>query len=117
MSTAADFIITAGGGRTPVRKLTMYKGEVRTITIDYSPWEEDNGTVTAAALTVESGDAAAGNEALASSTKTFTVTTANSGWSMFKILATAGNNKHAFYLQIYAQDPDTVADDYGFIAQ
>jgi len=68
-------------------------------------------------MTVESGDAAVGNEALASSIKTFTVTTANSGWSMLKVLATAGNNKQAIYIQVYAQDPDTVADDYGFIAQ
>lgn len=114
MSLERDFVVTST--RRAVKwPLNMFKGETKTITIDFSPWAEDEGTVTAAVAAVKTGDAAIGNESLASNVKTMTVTTANEGTSMITVTATAGNNVKLLYIKVVARDPDVVTNDYGFI--
>lgn len=109
-----DFVIRAN--RTiEVRQIKAYKGGTGTHTIDFSPWADDFGTVTAVVGSVESGQASIGNESLASNVKTFTLTTSEVGSSMLKFTATAGNNVEPVYIRVFTKDPRNVIEDYGII--
>lgn len=109
-----DYIITANR-RIQVRNLLSYKGETQTHTIDFNPWSDDNGTVSAVTGSVESGQASIGNESLTSNVKTFTLTTSEVGSSMLKFTATAGNNIQPVYIRVLTKDPQETTEDYGFI--
>ena len=87
---------------TQRQDILSFEGQTQTHTIDYSPWADDNGTVTDVTLTVKSGSATIANESLTSNVKTFTVTTTNAGSSLIEAKATAGNNIDIYYLRIYA---------------
>jgi len=113
VSTTVDFVVRHNR-IDPIRRLLMFKGEAKTITIDYSPWSEDNGSVTSVVATVKYGDAALSNESLTSDIKTMVVTTSNEGHNMIKLTATAGNNIHVLHILIVVRDPDVVSHDYGY---
>lgn len=91
----------------------MFKGGAETVKFDYSPWAEDNGTVTGVTVTVEAGDASITNETLASDVKSMLVTTSNEGWSLIKLVATDGTNKDVQYLEVVSKDPERQVSDYG----
>lgn len=112
MALERDFVVTSNR-RQVIWTLNMLKGETKTITIDFAPWEEDEGSVTSAVVAVKAGDVSIGNEALASSVKTMTITAADVGFSMITITATAGNNVKLLYLRVRVRDPDVVDNDYG----
>lgn len=95
---------------TPVRQRerqhrVAFESGVETIKYDYSAWAEDNGTVTDVTISTEFGQASVGNESLASNVKTFTVTTAETGRTVLKLVATAGNNKDVQYLEVRSKKP------------
>ena len=96
--------------------MLAFKSGAETITVDYSPWSDDNGSVTAVAATVKAGQAAISNESLSANVKQMTIMTAESGASMIKLSATAGNNTHISYIYILAKDPDSHSEDYGICA-
>lgn len=91
----------------------MFKGGAETIKFDYSPWAEDNATVTGVTVTVEAGDAGISNESLTSNVKSMLVTTSNEGWSLLKLVGTDGTNKDVQYLEIVSKDPERQISDYG----
>lgn len=96
-----------------IHRRVMYKGGAETVDFDYSPWVEDNGTVTGVTVTVEAGDASVTGESLTSNVKTMLVTTSNEGWSLLKLVATDGTNKDVQYLEIVSKDPERQVSDYG----
>lgn len=109
---AQNFVIRANRINM-VHKVHMYKNQADTITVDFSPWADDNGTVSACTATVKSGQVAIGNEALASNVKTMVLTTDEVGGSIVKLDATAGNNSGIVYFYIYCKEPYSTTDDYG----
>lgn len=113
MTTNVDFVVRSQR-LNPVRRLMFIKGESRTITVDYSPWAEDNGTITAVVAAVKSGDVSIANEALASNIKTLVITATSAGPNMISLTATAGNNVQLTHLRIMVRDPDVITEDYGF---
>ncbi len=98
-----------------IRKIVAFKGEAQTIKYDFSPWETDNGTVTSVVWSKLRGQAAVSNESLSSSVSSATITTPESGSSMIKITATAGNNIFVTHLRVLTKDPNRLYhyDDYG----
>ncbi len=107
---------TVKSGRSQqLRRLLAFKGEAQTIEYDFSPWESDNGAVTSVTWTKLRGQAGISNESLSSSVSSATITTSESGSSMIKITATAGNNIFVTHLRILTKDPDRQYhyDDYG----
>lgn len=99
---------------TQLRQMLQFKGQADTHSLDYSPWADDGGTVSACVISVESGQGAVSSEALTSNVKTFVLTTSELGSTMLKFTATAGNNTHIVYLRILVKDPRQAQDDYGF---
>lgn len=96
-----------------VRALLAFKSGAQTIKYDFSPWQTDNGTVTAVTWTVKSGQASITNKSLASSIASALITTSETGNSMIKIQATAGNNIFVTYLKVTSKDPMSQPVDYG----
>lgn len=115
MTSKNDFVIRSNE-LNPIRQLASTVQSAKTITIDYSPWAEDFGSVTAAVVTVESGDASVANEALTSNIKTLVVTTTNAGGSLIRIKATAGNSIHVLHIRVFTRDPQVINNDYGFVS-
>ena len=108
-----DFVIRANRV-TQLHKMLTFKGETQTVTFDYTPWADDFGAVTSVTVTVESGQASVGNESIASSIKTMTITTTEIGASMIKLVSGgAGNNVRVDYLYVYTKNPSAIVDDYG----
>lgn len=95
------------------RDMLAFKGESQTVQYDFSPWEADNGTVTTVVWTLKNGQAGITNESLSSSIASALITTSQSGVSMIKLTATAGNNIFVTHLRIVAKDPQTRIHDYG----
>lgn len=108
--------IRTNNKRQQIWKALSFKGQTETFTIDYSPWS-DNGTVTTVTVSLESGQASVGNESLTSNVKSLTITTAETGSSMIKLTATAGNNIDVSYLYIFSKDPIAFTEDYGICAR
>lgn len=109
---AYAFIITANRNRD-IEQVLTFEGAVEKVTVDYSPWVEDNATVTAVTVTVESGDASVGGASLASNVWTGYITTTNQGASLIKLKATAGSITHVTHLEVRAKDPEYPSQDYG----
>lgn len=109
---AYAFIVTANRNRD-IEQVLTFKDGVEKVTIDYSPWEDDNAAVTAITWTVQSGQATVGSTALASSVATGYITTTEQGASLIQVKATAGSNTHVMHLEVRAKDPEYPSQDYG----
>lgn len=96
-----------------IRNILAFKPGAETVKFDFSPWAEDNGSVSAVTWTVKSGQAAIANKTLASNVAQAVITTSESGGSLIQIKATAGNNVYITHLDILAKDPYRITDDYG----
>jgi hypothetical protein len=95
--------------------LTM-KGDVSTITLDFTVWADDNSAVTTVTWTTESGQAAVSSASVTSSVATATLTTSESGASMVKAVATNGSKSIAVYLRVVTKDPQAyITTDYGML--
>jgi hypothetical protein len=107
-----DYVITQKTRQQVGREL-FFKGDIRTITINYAPWADDNGNVTSVTWTVESGQASITANTLSDNTATVTLSTTEAGNSMIKAIATNGTNQTAFYIRARAKDPRAITEDYG----
>ena len=96
-----------------VRHQLGFKDGIETVSVDFSPWAEDNGTVSAVTWTLESGSAGISGENLASNVATAQITTSDTGGSMIKLKATGTNDTKVIYFRVYAKDPHQYSDDYG----
>lgn len=101
--------------RQQVWNMLGFEDGSETVSIDYSPWSDDNGNVTACVVTVKTGTATVSNESLAGNTKTFTISNTQIGSSMIQLKATAGNNIDISHIRIMSKDPETITNDYGMI--
>ena len=97
-----------------VRHQLAFKSGVETVQFDFSPWADDNGSVSAVTWEVKSGNAAVSGEALASNVATAQITTADQGFSMIKLSAVGTTDTKVIHLRIVAKDPYQQANDYGF---
>jgi|TARA_Y100000296_G_scaffold38168_1_gene44186 pantothenate kinase len=100
--------------RQQVRRILQFKGDVKAISVDCSPWADDNGTVTTATWSVESGSVSIGTEALASNVASAILTTSESGSSSVKLVITDGTHSEAVYFKVKCKDPQvaTAVPDY-----
>ena len=100
---ATDFTITSENNPQLFRDTTS-KGDAVSYSFDFTPWEEDNNTITSATWTVEVGQAVISNETLTSGILTALITTSESGGSLIKLVATTGTQIKSIWLDILAQD-------------
>jgi len=109
---ATEFYITAENNPQKLSDVS-FKDAVKSYSLDFSPWAEDNNTVTAVTWTVKSGQASVSGQALASNVATAQVTFSQEGGSLIQIKAETGTETYILYLDILAKDPDLSTDDYG----
>ena len=100
---ATDFTITSENNPQLFRDVTS-KGEARTYSFDFTPWQEDNSTITSATWTVEAGQAAITNKTLTSGIITALVTTNESGGSLIRLIATTATEVTVVWLDLLAKD-------------
>jgi len=103
--------------RQQMWKALSFKGQTETYTFDYNPWSDDNGTITDVTASLESGQASIANESLTANVKTLTISTPETGASMIKLSATAGNNVDVMYLYVFSKDPIALTEDYGICSR
>lgn len=103
----SDFFVTSKQ-RQEIRQRAQYKGDVKALSVDFSPWAEDNSDVSTVTWSVESGNAAISSETLTSNVASALITTSEAGHSMIKLLATDGTHTEAVYIHIRARDPQAV---------
>lgn len=110
MSTA--FTITAKG-RPDIFSDNVSMGDEVTYSIDFTPWQEANHTITSATWTVEAGNAAVSGDALTSSVATAQVTFSDAGRSLISVLAATATEKKKIWLDLRATDRNCGVVDYG----
>lgn len=110
MST--NFVVTA--------KLTsdqyydvVVKGDIVKYQFDFTPWQEDNDTISTVTWTVESGSAVLSGQALASGVASARVSVPEEGRSFISILATTPTVKKKLWLVVEAKDASISMSDYG----
>jgi len=110
---ATDFIITSENNPDLFRDITSKSG-AKTYSFDFTPWEEDNSTITSATWTVEAGQAAITSKTLSSGIITSLITTTESGGSLIKLVATTAAEIKVVWLDILAKDFKVLraGDDY-----
>lgn len=109
-----EFVATANRNRD-IEKILLFEGQTEKVQWNLEPWEDDNSAVSSVNWEVKNGDASVGNEALASSIMSATITCTQSGKSLIKItLTTSGNEVGILHLEVYCRDPQVVTEDYGF---
>ena len=109
----ADFYVM-DKTREQVRQLLQFKGDVKTLSVDFSSWADDNAAVTLSTWTVESGQATLSSKTLTANVASALVTTSTPGSSMLKLVVTDGTRSEAVYIKVKCKDPQTTtSDDYG----
>lgn len=94
-------------------QLNVSKGDAEAVRVDFTPWQEDNATITSATWTLESGSAAISGQALVAGVASALLTFSQAGRSIISILATTATAKKKVWLEVYARDQQLAADDYG----
>lgn len=108
------YTITANRNRQKFG-LLAFEDQAQTVRVDFSPWSDDNGSVSTVTWTVDSGNAAISNEDLSSNVAEAVITTSDIGNSLIKLEATAGNNNEVVYILVHAKDFQAIHWDYGYI--
>lgn len=90
------------------------KGDAVTYEFDFTPWEEDNHTITNVTWTLESGTAAISGQNLTDGVATALLTFNDTGKSIVSVLATTATEKKKVWLEVLAKDQSLCVDDYGY---
>ena len=103
--------------RSQVRQVLRFKGDMKKLSVDASSWADDNGTVSSAVWSVESGSVSIGTEALSSNVASIILTTSVADKAMIKLVITDGTHSEALYIRIVTKDPTVTAriPDYGML--
>ena len=110
---ATEFVITAEDNPEIFRD-NAFKSGATTYSFDFSPWAEDNNTVTTATWTLEAGQATISGEALSSNVATALVTFSQSGGALIKLVASSSSEIYVTWLDVLAKDPKALTHrDYG----
>ena len=108
----ADFYLLDNPAQQTLQRI-QFKGDVKSLDVDCSPWADDNGTVTTATWSVESGSASIGTEALASNVASMLLTTSVADSGVIKLVVTDGTHSEALYINYIVKDPQAYpTDDY-----
>lgn len=108
-----DYVITANNNQG-IHKDRAYKDSVVTYQFDFSPWAEDNNSVSTVTWTSKSGQASISGEALASNVATAQVTFSEAGGNLIQVKADTGTEIYTAHLDILVKDPSRLAtNDYG----
>lgn len=108
-----SYVVTANRSRQ-IERMLAFKDGAENVEFDFSPWVDDNATVTAVTWTVQYGQASVSSEALASNVASALITTSEAGASLIRLKATGGNNIYTAYLYVFCKDPQAIVqDDYG----
>lgn len=107
-----NYIITANR-RRQIERLLAFEAGAESVKFDFSPWADDNGTVTAVTWSIRSGQAAVSGETLAANVASALITTSEQGPSLIRVVATAGGNKYVAHIEVRAKDPEFPSQDYG----
>lgn len=89
------------------------KGDVTAYTVDFTPWQEDNHTITSVTWTLEAGNGAISGAALVSGVASALFTTSDTGRSLISITANSATEKKRIWLEVLAKDVGIYTDDYG----
>jgi hypothetical protein len=85
----------------------------KTYQIDFSPWAEDNHSVSSINWSVESGEASISGQSLTSNVASALITFASSERNLIKIKATTSSEVYVVWLEIKVKDPTfDFTDDY-----
>lgn len=106
------FYITTENNNEIFRDVT-FKDSALTYTFDFSPWAEENGTITTVTWTVKSGQATVSGTGLTNNVATGVITFSQAGGSLIQIKATNGTETYVAHLDVLAKDPQRGTDDYG----
>jgi len=109
-----DYVITAQNNPQILQNYG-FKDGIYTYSLDFSPWAEDNNTVTTVTWTTKSGQAAISGEALAANVASAQVSLPNEGGNLIQVKAETGAETYIVYLDILAKDPQRITDDYGIV--
>lgn len=110
---ATDFVITAKNNPQILRDVGMKDGAT-VYSLDFTPWQDDNGTITAVTWTVIAGSATVSSAALTSGVATALVTFGSEGGTLIQIKATtASSGIYIAYLDVLAKDPNSATEDSG----
>ena len=111
---ATSFVVTASRNPQIFKDVGFKDGAIK-YSIDFTPWQDDNATVTGVTWTVISGSATVSGEALTSGVATALVTFGSEGGTLIQIKATtASSGIYVLYLEVLAKDPNSATDDNGF---
>lgn len=91
--------------RVQERSIIRMVGDIKSLSVDFSSWADDNGAVTSAVWTVPNGGLVIGSEAIANNVVTCTTTTANSGRSMIKLVVSNASYSEAIYIRCMTKEP------------
>ena len=101
MSTA--FVVTS---KDNPRKFydSVSKGDVVAYRFDFTPWQDDNDTITSVTWTLESGQASISGETLISGVADALVSFPQQGRSVISVLATTATAAKKVFISIEARD-------------
>lgn len=102
-----DYQITNKNQRDIYRFNGMKDGAY-TFSFDFSPWAEDNSTVTTATWTVKAGQAAVSGKTLTSNVASALITLSEAGGSLIQLKADTGAEIKVLYIDILAKDPSAI---------
>lgn len=96
-----------------IRHKLAFKDEAETVEVDFSPWAEDNGTVSSVTWTTKSGQAAISGQTLVGNVATALITTSEAGGSFITLAAVGDTDTKVINLDVLAKDPHRRFNDYG----
>lgn len=107
-----NFVVTA---KLPTDRIydVVSKGDTVKYQFDFTPWQEDNDTISSISWTVESGQAAVSNQTFLSGVSTALLAFPEDGRSFITVLATTPTVKKKLWLVVEAKDVMLFTDDYG----
>ncbi len=109
-----NFVVRANDRET-FRTLRAIKGGVMPLTVDFSPWADDNGALTGATWSVIGGNASLSDTSLSNSVASVTVTTADRGDSTIEVKGANASYTQPIRIRVSAIEPQALPmHDYGF---
>lgn len=90
------------------------KGDAVTYDFDFTPWQEDNHTITSVTWTVEAGNASVSGQNLTAGVASALISFPDSGRTLISVLAQTATEKKKIWLTAVAKDLTGGPTDYGF---
>jgi hypothetical protein len=108
-----DYIITSAENDPVIRSSNANVGDITTFQLDFSPWVEENSTVTSVTWSAKAGNASVGGQSLATNVASAQITTSTAGRSLIEVKAVTATETIVRNLDILVKDPNVAINDYG----